>query len=118
MRTTPAPMSDIEWVPFPQLLLRGAAGHPGRDCIVLLDERVTYGELEARARQAARSLLALGVAPGDRVGILMANCLDYVEMLFGTSLIGAVPVLYNARFKAREIAHVTTRSGAQNEALV
>jgi fatty-acyl-CoA synthase len=107
------PTHSIEWVPFPQLLLRGAARHPDRDCIVLTDARLTYAQLEERARAAARSLLALGVEPGDRVGILMANCLDYVEMLFGASLIGAVPVLYNARFKAREIAHVTTDAGVR-----
>ena len=109
------PTHSIEWVPFPQLLLRGAARHPDRDCIVLTDARLTYAQLEERARAAARSLLALGVEPGDRVGILMANCLDYVEMLFGASLIGAVPVLYNARFKAREIAHVTTDAGVRVE---
>jgi fatty-acyl-CoA synthase len=106
-------MNSIEWVPLPKLLLRGAARHPDRDCIVLKDARLTYSELEERARAAARSLLALGVEPGDRVGILMANCLDYVEILFGAALIGAVPVLYNARFKAREITHVTTDAGVR-----
>ena len=33
----------------------------------------------------------------------MSNSLDFIEILFGSSLIGAIPVLYNARFKAREI---------------
>jgi len=99
--------------PLGELLLRGAAEHPDRDCIVLTDERATYGELEASARHAGRSLIALGVEPGDRVGILMANCLDFVDLLFGASLIGAVPVLYNARFKAREIAHVTADAGVK-----
>lgn len=103
----------IESMTFAQLLLRGAAVHPHRDCMVLVDERATYAELEARARRSARSLLALGVERGDRVGILMANCLDYVDILFGASLIGAVPVMYNARFKAREIAHVTTDAGVK-----
>lgn len=100
-------------VPFPTLLLRGAAAHPGRDCLVLPEERATYAELEARARRVARSLLALDVERGDRVGILMPNCLDFVDVLFGAALIGAVPVLYNARFKAREIAHVTADSGVR-----
>ncbi|MDH3644017.1 MAG: AMP-binding protein, partial [Gammaproteobacteria bacterium] len=106
-------MTEITTYSLPELLLRGAAAHPDRDCIVLVDERATYGELEARARRAARSLVALGVERGDRVGILMANCLDFVDMLFGTSMIGAVAVLYNARFKAREIAHVTKDAGVK-----
>ncbi len=106
-------MSEITTRPLAELLLAGAAHHPDRDCVVLLDERATYGQLAARARQVGRSLIGLGVEPGDRVGILMANCLDYVDVLFGTSMIGAVPVLYNARFKAREIAHVTTDAGVK-----
>ncbi|MGI9325745.1 MAG: class I adenylate-forming enzyme family protein [Pseudomonadales bacterium] len=106
-------MSEIATYPLAELLLRGSAKHPERDCIVLVNERATYGELEARARRVARSLIALGIQPGDRVGILMANCLDFVDLLFGASLIGAVAVLYNARFKAREIAHVTTDSGVK-----
>ena len=104
---------SIEIQPFAQLLLRGAEAHPERDCMVLVEERATYGQLADNALHMARSLLALGVARGDRVGLLMANCLDYVAVLFGASLIGAVPVLYNARFKSREIAHVTTDAGVR-----
>lgn len=106
-------ISEITTLSLPELLLSRAAEHPDRDCIVLEGERVTYGELEVRVRQAARSLVALGVEPGDRVGILMANCVDFVALMFGASMVGAVGVLYNARFKAREIAHVTVDSGVK-----
>jgi len=103
--------AEFETVPFAEVLLRGARRHADRDCIVVGDERVTYAELEARARRVGRSLIALGIERGDRVGILMANGLDFTDLLFGASLIGAIPVLYNARFKAREIAHVTADAG-------
>ena len=102
---------DFETVPLAEVLLRGSRRHPDRDCIVVGDERVTYSELAARAGMVGRSLIALGIERGDRVGILMANGLDFTDLLFGTSLIGAIPVLYNARFKAREIAHVTADAG-------
>ncbi len=102
-----------EALPFAELLLRAAARHPDRVALVVDDVRLTYAEVEQRARRAARSLLAMGVERGDGVGILMANCVDYVDVLVGASLIGAVPVLYNARFKAREIAHVTTDAGVR-----
>ena len=104
---------DVDTVPLAEALLRGAAAHPGRDCIVFVDDRVTYAELTERATAVGRSLIGLGVERGDHVGILMANCLDYTDVLFGASLIGAIPVLYNARFKAREIAHVTTDAGVK-----
>jgi acyl-CoA synthetase (AMP-forming)/AMP-acid ligase II len=102
---------EFETIPFASALLRGAAAHPDRDCIVVSNDRVTYGALEARARRIGRSLIALGIERGERVGILMANGLDYTDLLFGASLIGAIPVLYNGRFKAREIAHVTSDAG-------
>jgi len=106
-------LSSLEFTTslFAEALLRGAAQHPDRDCIVVSDQRVTYAEQEAQARVVGRSLIALGIERGDRVGILMANGLDYTDILFGASLIGAIPVLYNARFKAREIAHVTNDAG-------
>jgi len=103
----------FETVPLAEALLRGSAKHPDHDCIVIDDQRVTYSELEARARIVGRSLIALGIERGDPVGILMANSLDYTDLLFGASLIGAVPVLYNGRFKAREIAHVTEDAGVK-----
>mgnify|MGYP003322538062 FL=1 len=103
--------ADFETIPFAEVLLRGSRRHPDRDCIVVGNDRVTYGELEAQARWVGRSLIALGIERGDRVGILMANGLDFTDLLFGASLIGAIPVLYNARFKAREIAHVTADAG-------
>jgi len=106
-------MSETDTLTLGELLLRGAERHPDRDCIVLVEERVTYGELAERARRMGRALIALGVERGDRVGVLMANCLDFTDALFGASLIGAVPVLYNARFKTREIAHVTNDAGVK-----
>ena len=111
LRGAPLSPADFETIRFAEVLLRGARRHPDRDCIVVGDERVTYAELEAQARRVGRSLIALGIERGDRVGILMANGLDFTDLLFGASLIGATPVLYNARFKAREIAHVTADAG-------
>ena len=104
-------LPEFETVPFAEVLLRGSRRHPDRDCIVVGNDRVTYGELEAQARWVGRSLISLGIERGDHVGILMANGLDFTDLLFGASLIGAIPVLCNARFKAREIAHVTADAG-------
>ena len=54
--------TDFETVPLAEALLRGAAVHPDRDCIVFVDDRATYGELAERARRVGRSLIGLGVA--------------------------------------------------------
>ncbi len=106
-------MTNPETVPLAEALLRGADRHPDRDLFVFADERVTYADQARRARGVGRALIGSGVERGDHVGILMANCLDFTDVLFGASLVGAVPVLYNARFKAREIAHVTVDAGVK-----
>lgn len=88
-------------------LLTGAAQRwPERDALVFPDSRQTYAQLAERAGRRARSLTAFGIAPGDRVGILMPNCPEYVELLFGAALAGAVAVPVNARYKAEELAYV------------
>ena len=96
----------VETPTLGDLLLRAAGQHPDRDAIVFPDQRLTYSELAARAEIRARSLIGLGVEPGEHVGILMPNCIDFLEVLFGAALAGAVPVPINARYKAAELGYV------------
>ncbi len=96
----------IEVTTLGDLLLRAADRHGDRDAIIFPEARLTYDQLREGAYARARSLLALGVDRGDHVGILMPNCLDYVECLFAVQLLGAMAVPINARYKARELAYV------------
>ncbi len=89
-----------------ELLLGAAERHPSRDALVFPDAALTYAGLVERAFERARSLMALGVKPGDHVGILMPNCPEYIELLFGAVFAGAVAVPVNARYKAAELAYV------------
>lgn len=93
---------------FADLLLRAADREPGADAVVFPDARLSYGELAEQALAAARSLAALGVGPGGRVGILMPNAPEFATLLFATSLLGAVMVPVNARFAPRELGYVIT----------
>ncbi|MDG2300786.1 MAG: class I adenylate-forming enzyme family protein [Acidimicrobiales bacterium] len=88
--------------------LSAVEDHPNRPILTFPDETVSYQELNERALIIAKSLHSMDVRRGDHVGILMANSLEYVAVLFGAAFLGAIPVLYNGRFKAREIAHVTS----------
>jgi fatty-acyl-CoA synthase len=93
-------------VRFADLLLRAAERDPEHEAVVFPGARVTYRELEQRAFAVARSLMAHGIGPQSRVGILMPNCIEFVELLFGISLAGGVMVPINARFAPRELAYV------------
>lgn len=79
--------------------------------LVFPDEKMTYRELSERAEQYARSLVAMGVDRGDRVGILMPANSELVAILFAAAKIGAIAVPVNARFKTVELAHIVRHSG-------
>ncbi|MGH9245447.1 MAG: class I adenylate-forming enzyme family protein [Acidimicrobiales bacterium] len=91
---------------YGDLLVRGAERHPDRDAVVFPDQRVSYGDLDGRASDMARALAAAGVDPGDHVGIVMANCPELLDVMFGILYLGAVVVPINDRFKPRELAYV------------
>jgi len=67
------------------------------DRVALVDgrRRVTYRELEERANALAHTLAARGVQPGDHVGILATNCIEWVESLFAIYKIRASAVNIN-----------------------
>ena len=73
----------------------------------------SYHELRAAAGRAAALLGALGVAPGDRVGLFATNSLEYVEALLGVSILGAVAVPMNFRARGPELAHLLADSGTK-----
>jgi fatty-acyl-CoA synthase len=87
-------------------LVDRAASRTSGDAIVFPDVRVTYPELSEATARFARSLRGLGVGAGDKVGILMPNCLDFVVAFVAAAKVGAVTVPVNGRFKAHELTHV------------
>lgn len=93
-------------VPLGDLLLRSASRHPDRSAIVFPEARLTFGELYGRAQQVARGLIALGVQPGQHVGLLAQNCVEYVEGLFGVALAAAVAIPINARHRTSELRYI------------
>ena len=74
-------------------------------------ETWTYEQLHARANRAANGLLEFGVAPGDRVGILMFNALDYWALYLGVTRMGAVAVRLNFRLTREELEYIICDSG-------
>ena len=88
------------------MLLRSAERRPDHEALVFPEARFDYAETARRAIDAARSLAALGVGAGDRVGLLMPNCPAFVFAFFGIQLLGAVAVPLNTRYRARELLYV------------
>jgi fatty-acyl-CoA synthase len=89
-----------------------AAQAPDRLYAVFPDDRVTFGELDARITAMARRLLAAGVQRGDRVGLLLSGgSVDFIALLFAAAKVGGIAVSINARYKAAELRYVAEHAG-------
>jgi fatty-acyl-CoA synthase len=78
---------------------------------VITDERtVSYRETADWSVRLADGLAALGVRRGDRVGLLMANYLEFVPLKFAIARAGAVAVPFNYLYRQDELAYVLAQS--------
>ncbi|QMU78049.1 long-chain fatty acid--CoA ligase [Streptacidiphilus sp. PB12-B1b] len=97
---------------IPDLLAATAARCPDRPVLRLDDELLTFAQLDRASARAARWLASLGVAPGDRVAVLLPNVPAFAALYYGILRAGAVVVPMNPLLKAREIEHCLADAGA------
>lgn len=97
------------------LLARRAFLNPHREACVdgTRGERLTFAELSGRSARVGNALLAAGVRPGDRVGLLLMNGPEFVESFFAVARIGAVVVPLNWRLVADELTFILADSGTR-----
>jgi fatty-acyl-CoA synthase len=86
------------------LLRDRAARWPDQDALIFPDQRETLAELNQAARRWAKAFIAQGVEPGDNVGILLTTRAEFMDILFGIAMAGAVCVPVNARYQPGELA--------------
>ncbi|RJO78885.1 2,3-dihydroxybenzoate-AMP ligase [Nocardia panacis] len=98
--------------PLDKLLRTAARLHPHRPA--LLDEvrAHSYAEIDGAADRMAHGLLALGIAPGDRVVVQLPNVPEFLTVLFGLLRAGIIPVLTLPAHRRAEIEHLAELSGA------
>ncbi|MBW2208642.1 MAG: AMP-binding protein, partial [Deltaproteobacteria bacterium] len=65
-----------------KVLAQRALITPDREALIFKDRTFTFQELSQRSNKAANALLDLGVKQGDRIGLLMFNCNEFVETYF------------------------------------
>jgi len=87
--------------------LDSAQQHAAKTAVFWGDEQFTYAQLRDQATRVAHHLVHdLGVRPGDRVGIWLNNCPEFITALFGALQAGAVVVPVNCFLKAEEVAYI------------
>jgi len=86
---------------------------PNKAAISFEGAEITYRQLDDGANRVANGLINLGVQPGDRVAVQLDNRPEFVEIFLGIMRSGAVIVPANVMYKAEEIRHIVSDSGAK-----
>ena len=85
---------------------KNAIAVPDRLAVVFETEELTYAELDARAARLAHVLSERGIRPGDRVGIMLGNSIEFIETLAATAKLEAASLTLNWHLRAEELAWV------------
>lgn len=95
-------------------LVRTAKNHPDRPALFQGATCVAdYAEFARRAAAIGGFLRAeYGVAKGDRVALFLGNCTQYLEILYGIWMLGAVAVPINGKLHVKEAAFILENAGA------
>ncbi|MCU1668835.1 MAG: AMP-dependent synthetase and ligase [Blastococcus sp.] len=96
-----------------QNLLDTSAKEGRRAALRMGDAVLTYDEFRDAAQRVAAGLQARGVAPGDRVGLVLPNVVAFPVLFYGALIAGAAVVPMNPMLKAREIDYYVRDSGAR-----
>jgi len=91
-----------------------AQQHAQQTAIFWGDREISHAELLAQSQNVADYLQSrLGVKPGDRVGLWLKNCPEFISSVFGVLQAGAVVVPINNFLKPAEVAFILKDSGAK-----
>ncbi|WP_043691811.1 AMP-binding protein [Luteibacter sp. 9133] len=97
------------------LLDRIAGRWPDRPALVVRQQGVrwTYAEFQAEVARVAAGLLALGLDPGDRVGIWAPNRAEWVVAQFAAPKAGLILVNINPAYRSHELAYSLNKVGCR-----
>jgi fatty-acyl-CoA synthase len=79
---------------------------PDRLALVAGERRLTFAQLQERARRFGNHLRDQGVGPGATVGIYARNRAEWIEAMLGAYAVRAVPVNVNFRYTDEELAYI------------
>ncbi|HWP18985.1 MAG TPA: AMP-binding protein [Burkholderiaceae bacterium] len=109
---TDVPLSDLT---IPALLAQTASRWPQRPAVVFREQGVrwSWAEFRAEVDAFAAGLQALGLRPGDRVGIWSPNRVEWLVTQFATARLGLVLVNINPAYRLAELEYALQVSGCR-----
>ncbi len=105
--------AQFDELTLPQMLARTTKQNPEAPFLHFLGRSYSYREILTEAQQFANGLKALGVAPGDRVGLFLPNVPIYASAYYGAMIAGAVVVNYSPLYTVEELAWQVGDSGTR-----
>src|ERR1700704_6680663 len=84
--------------PLCEILDTTAIDVPDRPATAFLGAELTFREIKEQSDRLAVALVRLGVAKGDRVGIMLPNCPQYIVATFAVLRLGAIVVNVNPTY--------------------
>ncbi|HEY7629849.1 MAG TPA: AMP-binding protein [Thermoleophilaceae bacterium] len=94
---------------------RTVARFPDSDAVVSRHQgtRFSYAELNEGVDRLARALMAIGLEPGDRLGIWSPNCIEWLMLQFATAKAGVILVNINPAYRTTELEYALNQSGCR-----
>ena len=89
-----------------KLLAFQAEAAPQRTFVHFKGQTLTYREADHRAIRCANALAAHDIGRGSRVAILLSNRLEFLDLWFGLTRLGAVQVPINIEYKSAQIVQL------------
>jgi acyl-CoA synthetase (AMP-forming)/AMP-acid ligase II len=103
---------DDPQVFIPDLFANHARFQPEKEAVVCGEVRRTWGDFDRNVNRVANALLAAGVGKGDKVAVLMGNCVEMLEALLGAVRAGACVVPLSGLLTGQQLAALIADSGA------
>ena len=102
----------LRWGASPATGVTTAAIHHPHE-LAIVDERgaLSWERLHRRSNALAHSFAAMGIGPGDGVGIMCRNHRGFVEATLAAAKLGASALYLNTMFAGPQLAEVTRREG-------
>lgn len=112
-RGVPATIDPDSYASINEVLERAISKHRDRDSFHCMGKTLTYGEFDRLSADFASFLLnTLKLSKGDRVAVMMPNCLQQPIATFGILRAGLTVVNVNPLYTVRELEHQLKDSGA------
>jgi len=88
------------------MLTRSAARTPHKTALVEGPRRLSYRELNEWVNRSAHGLVALGYRPGDALGLMSGNCIEFLVTYYACAKIGVVCTPLNLFWRQGELSYV------------